>query len=156
MSLYSTLFCLVQRTLGTDIVSTVSLRGVMQDRHGLDRFTLRTGMASIISASRAAWSPSFYSQDRYGLNHFTIRCCMHGLNHAEHQGCNWGMQLIYGWQPRGVWSGVIIMALCHINKTATARPSYTKGRDVWYVMGISKKAWRPFHSNTGCCEVRSA
>ena len=27
-----------------------------------------------------------------------------------------------------------------INKTATAGPSYTKGRNVWYVMGISKKA----------------
>ena len=27
-----------------------------------------------------------------------------------------------------------------MDKTATAGPSYTKGRDVWYVMGISKKA----------------
>ena len=28
------------------------------------------------------------------------------------------------------------------NKTATAGPSYTKDWDVWYVMGISNKAWR--------------
>ena len=27
-----------------------------------------------------------------------------------------------------------------LNKTATAGPSYTKGGNVWYVMGISKKA----------------
>ena len=29
-----------------------------------------------------------------------------------------------------------------VDKTATAGPSYTKGWDVWYVMGISNKAWR--------------
>ena len=34
------------------------------------------------------------------------------------------------------------------NKTATAGPSYTKGGNVWYVMGISKKAWRSFHLPT--------
>ena len=33
-------------------------------------------------------------------------------------------------------------------KTATAGPSYTKGGNVWYVMGISKKAWRSFHLPT--------
>ena len=46
-----------------------------------------------------------------------------------------------------IWLAVIKTFIwLAVNKTATAGPSYTKGRDVWYVMGISKKAWRHFHS----------
>ena len=37
-----------------------------------------------------------------------------------------------------------IFITTNLNKTATAGPSYTKGGNVWYVMGISKKAWRSF------------
>ena len=39
-------------------------------------------------------------------------------------------------------SVLLISYIYTFYKTATAGPSYTKGWDVWYVMGISNKAWR--------------